>query len=126
MNILGHGIDAVNTARFETLFQEGRDIHLSRYFTQRELEAADADSNAIVRLAARFAAKEAVMKSLQHGFGDGLGFTDIEIVFNDNGAPTPLLHRKASELAATLGVKEWWISITYSGDTAIASAIACD
>ena len=125
MKILGHGIDAVDTARFQTLFQESRDKHLNRYFTQRELKAAKEDSNAIFRLAARFAAKEAIMKSLQHGFGDGLGFTDIEIVFNENGAPTPLLHRKASELSATMGVQEWWISITYSGDIAIASAIAC-
>ncbi len=124
MKIVGHGIDAVDTVRFDKLFQDGRDKHLVRYFTQRELKAVEGDKHATYRLAARFAAKEAVMKSLQHGFGDGLGFTDIEILINENGAPTPSLHRKAAELAANIGVQEWWISISYSGEIAIASAIA--
>ena len=69
--------------------------------------------------------KEAVMKALRHGFGDGLGFTDIEILSDPDGAPTVNLHRKAAQLAEDIGVREWWISMSQSGGFAVASAIAC-
>ena len=125
MRILGHGIDTVEIGRFERLFQEGRDKHLSRYFTERELEAVERDEGVYDRLAARFAAKEAVMKALQHGFGDGVAFTDIEIEIGSSGAPMPVLKGKVQNVARETGVKEWWISITHSGGMAVASAIAC-
>jgi len=125
MNILGHGIDTVGITRFTKLFQEGREKHLTRYFTPRELNALSADDPSSHRLATRFAAKEAVMKALGHGFGDGLGFTDIEIEIAANGSPTPILHRKALALAKQIGFCQWWISISHSDDVAIASAIAC-
>jgi len=125
MDILGHGVDTVDAARFAKLFADGRDKHLRRYFTENELSGVSSDENKYARLAARFAAKEAVMKALRHGFGDGLGFTDIEIMIEQDGAPSPVLHRKASELASELGVHQWWISISHSGGVAVASAIAC-
>lgn len=125
MIILGHGIDTVDAIRFEKLFQNGRDKHLRRYFTEKELKAVSSDENTYSRLATRFAAKEAVMKALRHGFGDGLGFTDIEIEIASDGAPFPILNGKALELAAKLGVCQWWISVSHSGDVAVASAIAC-
>lgn len=125
MIILGHGIDVVDATRFVKLFAEGREKHLTRYFTKKEIDGMLAEDTHLRRLATRFAAKEAVMKALGHGFGDGLGFTDIEIEIADNGAPTPILHRKALELAEGIGIRHWWISMSHSGDIAIASAIAC-
>lgn len=125
MNILGHGIDVVDVGRFGKLFEDGREKHLQRYFSEGELSAVPPMENSYDRLAARFAAKEAVMKALRHGFGDGLSFPDIEILIDPNGAPFPVLHRKAMKLATDIGVREWWISISQSGGVAVASAIAC-
>tara|TARA_R110002110_G_scaffold7200_1_gene36504 strand:- start:250 stop:630 length:381 start_codon:yes stop_codon:yes gene_type:complete len=125
MNILGHGVDTVDAARFAKLFADGRDKHLRRYFTEKELSDVSSGEAIYSRLATRFAAKEAIMKALRHGFGDGLGFTDIEIVIESDGAPFPVLHRKALELATEIGVRKWWISISHSGGVAVASAIAC-
>lgn len=125
MRIFGHGIDTVDTERFAKLFKEGGEKHLTRYFTEKELESIPSDEARFPRLATRFAAKEAIMKALQHGFGDGLGFTDIEIEIATNGAPKPVLHRKAFDIAEEIGIREWWISFSHSGDVAIASAIAC-
>ena len=125
MNILGHGVDTVDADRFAKLFDNGRDKHLQRYFTKNELEAISSGESTFSRLASRFAAKEAVMKALRHGFGDGLGFTDIEIEIGEDGSPSPNLHGKASELALEMGVRQWWISISHSSGVAFASAIAC-
>ncbi|WP_417813050.1 holo-ACP synthase [Thalassospira alkalitolerans] len=125
MNVLGHGIDTVDTARFEKLFGDQHSKYLKRYFTDSELGTVSSDETAFSRLAARFAAKEAVMKALRHGFGDGLAFTHIEIKIEADGAPTVVLHNKASEIADKIGIRQWWISISHSGDVAFASAIAC-
>lgn len=125
MRIVGHGIDNVDVERFEKLFQDGDSKYLVRYFTQMELEGIPQGADRISKLATRFAAKEAIMKSLKHGFGDGLAFTDIEIETGDDGSPTCILHGKANEIAEELGIREWWISYSYSGGVAVASAIAC-
>ncbi len=124
MSIVGHGIDNVDVERLEKLFQNGSTKHLSRYFTQKELEDIPLCADRISRLATRLAAKEAIMKSLKHGFGDGLAFTDIEIETSEDGSPKCILHGKAAELAEELGIREWWISYSYSGGVAVASAIA--
>lgn len=125
MHILGHGIDVVDAGRFGKLFEVGREKYLQRYFSEGELNAIPPMENSCDQLATRFAAKEAVMKALRHGFGDGLGFTDIEILIDPDGAPFPVLHRKAMKLATDIGVQEWWISMSQSGGVAVASAIAC-
>lgn len=125
MNIIGHGIDTVDAVRFEKMYQSGKAKYFSRYFTENELNSVGIDSERIPRLATRVAAKEAIMKALRHGFGDGLGFTDIEILTGENGEPIPKLHGKAALMAERLGVQAWWLSFSHSGGVAVASAIAC-
>ncbi len=123
--ILGHGIDTVDKQRFEKLFSEKREKYLLRYFTSNELEHLEKGEDWVLRLATRFAAKEAIMKALQHGYGNGLGFTDIEIKIETSGAPTPVLHRKALKIALEKGIRNWWISFSHAGNVAVASVIAC-
>ena len=75
------------------------------------------------RLAARFAAKEAVAKALGTGIGD-IRWVDIEIRSSARRRPQLTLHGKADELAKELGLTDWDISLSHSDALAIAIAVA--
>lgn len=78
----------------------------------------------IQRLAGRFAVKEAVMKALGAGWGNGIAFTDVEVVTLESGAPTVVLKRKLSELALERTVAGWLVSVSHTSTVAVASVIA--
>ena len=65
------------------------------------------------RFAARFAAKEAVLKALGVGLG-GADFHDIEVVKLPTGAPELSITGRAAELAAAAGIKSWLITMSHS------------
>ena len=120
MATLGVGVDVVEVPRF-ALALSRRARMAPRLFT--EAERADA-KDAPERLAARFAAKEAVMKSL--GVGLGLPFHAIEVRKLASGAPYVDLHDEAAELAASRGVTRLHLSLTHTDQTAIAMVVATD
>ena len=71
-----------------------------------------------------FAAKEAVAKALGTGIGAKCAFTDVEVVRNDAGAPSILLHGAAGVTARELGITGWLLTMTHSGLSAAAAVIA--
>jgi len=73
--------------------------------------------------AARFAAKEAVMKALGTGMGNGLGFKQIEIINDDRGKPYAVLSSRAQEIYAGMGAKSMDVSVSHCNDYAIAYAV---
>lgn len=73
--------------------------------------------------AARWAAKEAVMKALGVGFGS-VDPHDVEIARADSGQPYALLRRAAAAAAGRAGVARVHVSVTHEGRHAIAFAIA--
>ena len=89
------------------------------------LERADAElrNDPSERYAARFAAKEAVMKALGVGLG-AFGFHDVETVLAESGAPSLRLSGQAAVLASAAGVNTWHVSLTHTGSTAIAMVVA--
>jgi holo-[acyl-carrier protein] synthase len=114
------GIDQIEIARIEAGVARLGERFLARLFTPGE-RADCADQPA--RLAARFAAKEAVAKALGTGIGD-VGWHDIEIRIGERGRPALTLHGPAAQLAADLGLREWDISLTHTAETAAAVAVA--
>lgn len=96
---------------------------LHRLFTAGELSWASAPRTRPQRLAARFAAKEAVMKSLGVGWVAG-GWQAIEIRTDPRGKPIVLLSGPAAKAAKDLGVAEVLVSLTHTAHLAVASAIA--
>ena len=114
------GIDQIEIARVEQGIARLGERFLARLFTPGE-RADCADQP--VRLAARFAAKEAVAKALGTGIGD-VGWHDIEIRTGARGRPTLTLHGRAAALASELGLREWDISLTHTADLAAAVAVA--
>ena len=74
-------------------------------------------------MAGRFAAKEAVSKALGTGIGD-ITWKEIEILGDEQNAPTLTLHGSAQEKARQLGLQQWSVSISHSQNHAIATAVA--
>lgn len=126
MAIVGHGIDLVDVPRIERMLREHAEQFRARCFTGREAAAADASARPAEYLAARFAAKEAVLKALGTGWRHGIAWTDIEVVPDNQGKPTIALTGQAALFAQSLGARRWTLSITHAGGSAIASVIAED
>lgn len=121
-SVIGIGLDIVGLARFERLYGDEM-TDLSRCFTIRELEYAGSGGDRLSRLAARFAAKEAVLKVLS-GLEDGISWTDIEIISSGNAPPTVSLTGGALKKASNLGVTRWHVSLSHSDEACAAVALA--
>jgi holo-[acyl-carrier protein] synthase len=122
MNIVGVGTDLVEIERFR-LAVERRARLPERLFSDDERAYAFRHRDPVPRLAARFAAKEAVMKALGVGLG-AFKLRDVEVVRRRSGAPVIGLHGKAAVLADERGVGAWHLSLTHSESMAMAVAIA--
>lgn len=124
MRIIGHGVDLVEKNRIEHMIAEHGERFLQRCFTTGERDYADANTRRrMEHLAGRFAAKEAILKVLGTGWSGGIAWTDAEVVREPSGRPTVVLHGKCAEVAAELGITEWWLSISHIQTHAVASAI---
>ncbi len=124
MRILGHGIDITPISRITRLLAEHPERFVERVYTAREQAYASGKKRRDEHLAARFAAKEAVLKALGTGWGGGIAWTDVEVVSLPSGAPTIELHGLAAQHAARAGITSWLVSLTHAGDSAAASVIA--
>lgn len=121
--IVAHGIDMVDITSTERLLAEPTGQFLARCFTEREKTIITEGREVAARLSARFAVKEAVMKALETGFGSGIGFLDIEVETQPNGAPRIKLHGAAAERAKAMGITDWLVSTSHEGNMAIGSVI---
>jgi holo-[acyl-carrier protein] synthase len=74
--------------------------------------------------AARFAAKEAVMKALGRGWGRYVGWQDIEVVRRPGSRPEIVLHGKAHAYAAALGIRRLHLALTHTAVLAEAQVVA--
>ena len=120
--VVGVGVDAVDVERLRTAL--GRRPRLAdRLFTVAERAEAARRRDPVPGLAARFAAKEAVMKSLSVGLG-AFAFADVEVVRGPGGAPRLRVGGRAAELAAERAVAGWHLSLTDTATVAVAVAVA--
>ena len=125
MNVIGHGVDLVQIERIERMLEDHGDRFLQRCFVESEIAYAEiAPAVRAERIAARFAAKEAVLKALGTGLRDGIDWKDITVTRNDLGAPGVVLVGRAAEIAAELGISGWRISLSHAGGFAMASVMA--
>ena len=120
--MIGIGIDAVEVDRFRRALRTHPGI-LDRLFTPAERAYGETARDPAERLAARFAAKEAVMKALGVGLG-AFAFRDVEVVRAPSGAPSVALTGRAADLAADRGVTSWRLSLTHTRLMAEAVAVA--
>lgn len=120
--MIGVGIDLVEIERFRRSLERTPSMR-GRLFTQVELDYVAAKTDPVPSLAARFAAREAVMKSLGLGLG-AFGFHDVWVERARTGAPSLGFTGRALELADEAGVRRWHVSLTHSDTMAGAYVIA--
>ncbi len=113
------GLDIIEIARIEAVIERWGERFLRRIYTEEELHIC---RNRASALAARFAAKEAVMKALGTG-RVGMGWRDIEILSNPDGKPSVYLSGRARGKAEELGLAGLAISLSHSREYAVASTI---
>lgn len=120
--MIGLGIDAVEVERFRRVLARRPGL-AARLFTEAELAYAGRAADPAERLAARFAAKEAVLKALGVGLG-AADFKEIEVARAPGGEPSLRLHGRAAALAQRRGVRAWHVSLTHTVAGAAAVAVA--
>jgi holo-[acyl-carrier protein] synthase len=121
--VSAHGVDIVDINDFERLLQEPSVNYLDLYFSNDEILAAGSGATRAQRLAGKFAVKEAVMKALGTGWGNGVNFRDVEVVTLLSGEPKILLHRKLASIIQEKAITSWLVSISHTSTLAMASVI---
>ena len=117
--MLTTGVDIIEIERIQRALERWGDRFLRRIYTEDEAAYCRGRPP---NLAGRFAAKEAAMKALGTGLR-GVGWKDIEVVRNQAGAPSVLLHGRAKVRAETLGVRELSLSLSHSRNYAVAFVV---
>ena len=120
--MIGIGVDAVDIERFRTSLARTPTMR-ERLFVPAELAYVAPMADPVPSLAARFAAREAVMKALGLGLG-AFGFHDVWVRVNEGGAPSLVVTAHARELADERHVSAWHLSLSHDGPVAIAMVTA--
>lgn len=113
------GIDVIEIDRVEDVIRRHGDRFLERIYTPAEIAHC---RGRVSELAARFAAKEAVMKALGTGIR-GVGWKDIEVLPNRRGKPLVFLYGRGAARARTIDLRGLEVSLTHSKEYAIASVV---
>jgi holo-[acyl-carrier protein] synthase len=124
--IVGSGIDMVEIGRIRESMERFGQRFLNRIFTNAEQAYCLRKRRSAESFAARFAAKEAGAKALGTGISQGVNWLEIEVIREPAGRPGLVLHGRAAEIAAALGVARMALSLTHTGDLAMASVVLED
>lgn len=120
----GVGIDLTDVARIKALRERYGGAFLERAFCDFEIEYCSKFKNPDIHYAARFAAKEAIVKALGTGFSGEITLKSVGVKNAENGAPIAVLDAAASARLSEIGAEKILISITHLKDYAQAVAIA--
>ncbi len=123
MTLAGIGVDMLEIARMERTMRR-RPSFVRRVFTEEERAYCDSCARPAQHYAARFAAREAVVKALGTGFSNGVGFSDVSVTTDAQGRPRALLAGRAARVAREGGVREVALSLSYTREVAVANAVA--
>lgn len=123
--IVGIGVDLIEVGRIHRAVDHPQwgERFRRRVYTAGEIAYCLGKRRYGESFATRFAAKEAVMKALGRGFGDGINWCEIEVV-RASGPPSILLHGHAGAYAERLGIDRWHLSLSHTSVSAIAYVIA--
>ena len=121
--ILGLGMDLADLSRIESVLAQRGDAFLARIFTERERRLLERDAALVARVAARFAAKEAVFKALGTGWGQGVGWHDVEVLGGRGEPPRLELRGAAERRMRDLGARQADVTLTHTPDVAGATVI---
>ena len=123
MALAGIGVDMLEISRMERVMRR-RPSFLRRVFTDDERAYCERCARPAEHYAARFAAREAVLKALGCGFGPGIRFDDVSVAADASGRPQVELRGRAAEVAREKGVLSVAISLSFTREMAVANAVA--
>ncbi|HEY4695295.1 MAG TPA: holo-ACP synthase [Candidatus Hydromicrobium sp.] len=124
MEIFGVGTDIIEVKRIKSAIQNNSGF-LRRVYTESEIDYCDKKNKGRYQsFAARFAAKEAVAKSLAEGVSRNISLNEIELANMDTGAPFIKLYGKTREFSKQFRIKEIKISVSATHNFAVAYAVA--
>lgn len=122
--IVGTGIDLTEIERIQHSIERYGERFLDRIFTAGEKEyCLRKHRGAAESFAARFAAKEAGAKALGTGISRGVTWKEIEVIRAPGGRPSLRFHGRAAAVAEQLGVRHASLSLTHTGQVAMASVV---
>lgn len=120
--IIGIGTDIFEVSRLKKIMEKDP-LFLKSVFTETEINYCHPRKRKEQNYAARYAAKEALMKALGTGWRDGIKFTDIEIENNKLGKPEISLTGVAKQFADNLQVSAIHLSMSHTKEIANAFVI---
>ena len=120
--VIGIGIDLVEIHRMKKAVENP--LFVQRIFTSAEQAYCNSRGRqGTASYAARFAAKEAVMKALGTGLAAGGTWQDVEVLPDDQGKPVMKLSGYFAQLAESLGVAQIFVSISHAQEYAVAQVL---
>ncbi len=121
--IFGTGIDIVEVFRMREAIGKWGDSFLRKMFTQREVKYANSRRFSFQHFAARFAAKEALVKAFGEPRKFPIKWTDIEVLNDKEGKPVIEFHGDALKLKKKKKIDDVVISMSHSKNYAVANVI---
>jgi holo-[acyl-carrier protein] synthase len=119
---VGVGADLVHVPRLEQALARHPGF-ATRVYTPAEIAYCEQHRAPGPRYAARFAAKEAVLKALGTGLARGMRWQDVEILAGPARRPVVALHGAVADTARRLGVREVQVSLSHADEYAFACAV---
>ena len=124
MRIVGVGTEIVECGRIGRMIQEHGELFLERVFTADEIRSCQRRKDVTEQFAARWAAKEAVLKCLGGAWTREVAWPELEVRSEPEAAPQVLLHGAAKDRAQQLRVAEIHLSLAHCRTYATACAVA--
>ncbi len=121
--IIGVGVDLVSIERIGRIYKKYPDRFLIRIFSDREVASFKEHGSSLASLAARFAAKEAVLKAIGCGIGPA-ALKEVEIITSPGKQPQVKLLAEALNLAGQRGINAFSLSMTHEPPFACAVVAA--
>lgn len=122
MGIAGLGTDIVEFARFQREGEANQRL-AKRVLTEYEMQLFTQSHSPLRYLAKRFAAKEATVKALGTGIGNGVSWQHVEVRNNPLGAPSLHFSGEIARLCEARGITRSYISISDEQHYAVATVI---
>jgi holo-[acyl-carrier protein] synthase len=124
MEIVGIGSDIVECLRVGRMIEQHGEQFLLRVYTEREIRYCQSRQRSTEHFAARWAAKEAILKCLGLAWRRGLAWTDMEVRNDPSGKPLVMLCGAARDIAEQQRISDILLSLSHCRAYATAYAIA--
>ena len=124
MHIVGIGTEIVECLRIGKMIEAHGEQFLLRVFTEKEVRYCQSRRHTTEQFAARWAAKEAILKSLGSTGGKRAAWTDIETDSDEEGTAKVVLRGSLREATDMRGVGDVLLTLSYCRAYATATAIA--